>query len=101
MRQEMADHEREIIERNASRAAQSANNSALLLRGFLGLSARPAAMVLAAPRLAFAPFADSLGAPVKVLGHNAGGLGRAGNLNPNGRGGAGSRMNGEHHVLLR
>ena len=48
---------------------------------------------------ALAPLADGLGAHAEALGQHAGGLGGAGNLLADGRGGAGLGMKGVHQIL--
>jgi hypothetical protein len=58
-------------------------------------------MILAVFGSAFAPLAEGLGTDAKALGQHARGLGLAGDLLANGRGGAGLRVDGKHHVLLR
>jgi transposase len=101
MGQEVRDDEGQIIERKAGRAAQSTDNGPLFLRGFPGQLVRPAAVVLAVLSSALAPLADGLGAHAEALGQHAGGLSRAGDLLTDRRGGAGLRVDGQHHVLLR
>ena len=101
MRQEVRDDEGQIVERKAGGLAQGADDRPLLLRGFPGQRVRPAGMVLAVLHPTFAPFADGLGADAEALRQHAGGLSRAGDLLANSRGGAGLRMKGVHHVLLR
>ena len=71
MRQEMADHEGEVIERKAGGLPQSTDDRALLLGGFPGQLVRPAAMVLAVIGPALAPFADGLGADPEAFGQHA------------------------------
>ena len=101
MRQEVRDHEGEVIERKAGGLAQGTDDRPLFLCGFPGQLVRPAGVVLAVLSSALAPLADGLGAHAEALGQHARGLGRAGDLLANGRGGAGLRVDGQHHVLLR
>ena len=101
MRQEVRDHKREIIERKAGGLPQGADDRPLFLCGFPGQPVRPAAVILAVVGTALAPFADGLGAHAEAFRQPTGGLGRAGNLAPNGRSSAGLRVDGQHHVLLR
>lgn len=62
MRQEMADHNGEVIERKAGGTTQGADHSALFLGGFPRQLVRPAGTILARVSPTFAPLADSLGA---------------------------------------
>ena len=101
MGQEMADHKREIIERKAGGLPQGTDDRPLLVRSFPGQLVRPTAMVLAVLSPTLAPLADGLGADPEALGEYARGLRRAGDLLANGWGGAGLRVDGQHHVLLR
>jgi hypothetical protein len=99
MRQEVADHEGEVIQRKAGGLAQSTDDRALFFRGFPGQLVRPTAMVLAVLRPTFAPLADGFGAHTEALGQHAGGLGRAGDLLADSGGGAGLGMKGVHQIL--
>jgi len=99
MRQEVRDHEGEVIERKAGSPPQGADNRALLVRGLPGQLVRSTAMVLAVLGAALAPFADGFGAHTEALGQHASGLGRAGDLLANGWGGAGLGMKGVHQIL--
>src|SRR5215213_3099281 len=89
MRQEVRDDEGQIIEGEAGGQAQGTDDGTLFLGGFPGQLVRPAGVVRAVLGPAFAPLADGLGAHTEALGQDARGLGRAGNLLANGRGGAG------------
>ena len=95
MRQEVRDHEGEVVEREAGGAAQGADDGALLLAwpsraacaaGWNGPGSP------AAPRLRHLRMVSVL-TPI-ALGQHAGGLGRAGDLGADSRGGAGLRMDG-------
>jgi hypothetical protein len=101
MRQEVRDHEGEVIERKAGGLPQGADDGAFLVGGFPGQLVRPAAMVLAVMGAALAPLADGLGAHAKALGQHARGLGGAGDLAPDSWGGTGLGMDGQHQILLR
>jgi hypothetical protein len=101
MGQKVADHEGEVIEQKTGGLAQGADDRPLFVRGFPGQLMAPAGMVQAVIGPALALFADGLGAHAEAFGQNARGLRRAGNLAPNGRGGSGLRVDGQHHVLLR
>ena len=77
MRQEVGDHEGEVVEREAGRAAQGAHDRPLLLAGLPGQLVRPAGAVPAIGGPALAPLADGLGADAEAPGQLAGGLGGA------------------------
>jgi hypothetical protein len=61
MRQEVADHKGEAIQRKARRTPQRADDGPLLVTGFPGQLVRTAGVVLAVGRTARAPLADGLG----------------------------------------
>ena len=98
VRQEVADHEGEVVEREAGGAAQRAHHGALLLARLPGQLVRAAGAVPALGRPALAPLADGLGADAVALGQHAGGLARAGDLGAHGRGGAGVGVDREHQA---
>jgi hypothetical protein len=75
MRQEMRDHEGEVIERKAGGAAQRTDDRPLFLGGFPGQRVRPAGAVLAVCGPALAPLADRLRIHPIALGQDTGGLG--------------------------
>jgi hypothetical protein len=68
MRQEMAHHEGQVIERKAGGAAQDTDDGALLVCGFPGQRVRPAGAVLAILRSPFAPLVNGFGADPKTVG---------------------------------
>jgi SRSO17 transposase len=74
MRQEMRDHEGQVIEGEAGGAAQRTDDGALLVRGLPGQLVRPAGAVLAVPNSALAPFAHRLGTDPAAGDQHAGGL---------------------------
>src|SRR5215212_9776491 len=98
--QEVGDYESEVIEREAGRAAQRADDRTLFLAGLPGQLMRPGRVVLAVVRSALAPLPDGLRRHPKAPGQHACGLPRAGDLSTDSRGGAGLRMNGVHQRLL-
>jgi hypothetical protein len=100
MRQKVGDHEGEIIQREAGCTPQSADDGPLLLGGFPGELMRPARVVLAVGRPALTPLADRLGRDAITLRQDPGWLSRSRNLGPDGRGGAGVRMDRGHQDLL-
>ena len=97
MRQEVAHHESEIIERKAGGPAQSAHNRPLLVASFPGQGMRAAGAILAGIRAALAPLADSLSRDAVALGQHARGLAGAGDLGADSWGGARVGMDGQHH----
>nr|WP_246777044.1 hypothetical protein [Microvirga sp. VF16] len=97
----MADHKREIIEREAGGLPKGADDGALLVRGFPGQLVRPAGTILAVLSPALAPLANGLSAHAEAFGQHARGLRRARDLDADSWGGAGLRVDGQHHVLLR
>ena len=102
MRQEVGDHEGQVIERKAGGLAQGADDGPLLLGGFPGQLVRPAAewsWQSCAPRLRHLRMVSVL--TLKRWASTPVGSRRAGDLLADGRGGAGLRMKGVHHVLLR
>ena len=98
VRQEVADHEGEVIQREAGGATQRAYHGALLLARLPGQLVRAAGAVPALGRPAFAPLANGLGADAVAPGQLAGELARAGDLVAHGRGGAGVRVDREHQA---
>jgi len=99
MRQEVADHEGEVIQREAGGPTQFADHGALLLARLPGQPVRAAGTILAGGRAALAPLAaDRLGADPVALGQDTGALARAGDLGAHGRGRAGIGMDGEHQA---
>src|SRR5215210_6022809 len=62
VRQEMADHEGEVVEGEVGRLAQGADHGALLVGGLPGQLMRPGGVIEAVVRAALAPLADGLGA---------------------------------------
>src|ERR687886_66473 len=80
VRQEVVDHEGEVIQREAGRAAQGAHHGALLLARLPGQLVRTRGTVEAVPGPALAPLANGLGADPETPGQRAGGLGGAGDL---------------------
>src|SRR4051794_29306304 len=99
VRQEVADHEGEVVEREAGRAPQGAHHGALLLARLPGQLVRTRGTVEAVPGPALAPLADGLGADPVAPGQLAGGLGGAGDPGPHGRGGAGVGVDREHQAV--
>ena len=98
VRQEVADHEGEVIQREAGGATQRADHGALLLARLPGQLVRAAGAVPALGRPAFAPLANGLGADAVAPGQLAGELARAGDLGAHGWGGAGVRVDREHQA---
>jgi hypothetical protein len=80
VRQEVSDHEGEVVEGEVGGAAQGADHGALLVGGLPGQPMRPGRMVETVLGAALAPLADGLGADAKAPGQNAGGLAGAGDL---------------------
>src|SRR4051794_24375857 len=99
VRQGVPDHEGEVVRREAGRATQLAHHGALLPARLPGQLARPAGAVAALRRPALAPLADGLGADAAAPGRLAGGLARAGDPGPHGRGGAGVGVDREHRAV--
>src|SRR4051794_8490070 len=99
VRQEVPDHEGEVVEREAGRAAQRAHHGALLLARLPGQLVRTRGTVEAVPGPALAPLADGLGADAVAPGELAAGLGGAGDLGAHGRGGAGVGVDREHQAV--
>src|SRR3954447_15447632 len=60
VRQEVADHKGEVIQRKARRTPQRTDNGPFFVRGFPGQLVRAARVVLAVLRAALAPLADGL-----------------------------------------
>jgi hypothetical protein len=96
VRQEVGDHEGEVVEGEVGRPAQRADHGPFLLGGLPGQPMRPGGMVEAVPGPALAPLADGLGADAEAPGQDAGGLAGAGDLGADGRGGAGIGMDLQH-----
>jgi hypothetical protein len=71
VRQEVGDHEGEVVEREAGGPAQGADHGALLLAGLPGQPAGTAGMVPAVLGSALAPLADGLGADAEAAGQLA------------------------------
>ncbi len=99
VRQEVGDDEGEVVEREAGRPAQGANDGALLLARLPGQLVRTSGAVEAVPGPALAPLADGPGADPVAPGQLAGGLARAGDLGPHGRRGAGVGVDREHQAV--
>jgi hypothetical protein len=68
MRQKVADHKGEVIQRKAGGPPQRAHKGPLLLGGFPGQLVRAARVVLAVGCPALAPLADGLGRHAIALG---------------------------------
>src|SRR5215207_8303223 len=98
VRQEVADHEGEVVQREAGGATQRAHHGALLLARLPGQPVRATGAVPALGRPALAPLANGLGADAVVPGQLAGGLARAGDLGAHGRGGTGVGVDREHQA---
>src|SRR4051812_17742406 len=98
VRQDVADHEGEVIQREAGGATQRADHKALLLARLPGQLMRATGAVPALRRPAFAPLADSLGADAVALGQDTRALARASDLGTDHRGGAGVRVDREHQA---
>src|SRR3954463_11177150 len=98
VRQEVADHEGEVIQREAGGATQRADHGALLLARLPGQLMRATGAVPALRRPTLAPLADSLGADAVALGQDTRALARAGDLGTDHRGGAGVRVDREHQA---
>ena len=96
VRQEMGDHEGQVVEGEVGGAAERADHRALLLRRLPGQAVRPGGVVEAIVRATLAPLADGLGADAEAPGQDAGGLAGAGDLGADGRGGAGIGMDLQH-----
>jgi hypothetical protein len=71
VRQEVGDHEGEVVEREAGGAAQGADDRPFLVAGLPGQLAGAAGAVPALGRPALAPLADGLGADPVALGQDA------------------------------
>ena len=100
MRQKVANHKGEVIQRKARGTTQSADNGALLFGGFPRQLVRAAGVVLTVGRTALAPFADRLGRDAIALRQDSGWLPRSRNLGPDRRGGASLGVDRRHHDLL-
>ena len=74
MRQKVADHKGEVIQRKARRTPQGADNGALLFGGFPGQLVRAAGVVLTVGRTALTPLADRLGRDAIALRQDTGWL---------------------------
>src|SRR5215212_2730510 len=98
--QKVGDHEGEIIQREAGRTPQSADDGPLLLGCLPGQLVRAAGAILAVGRPALTPLADRLGRDAIALRQDPGWLSRSRNLGPDGRGRAGFRMDRGHQDLL-
>src|SRR3954469_12980669 len=98
VRQEVADHEGQVIQREAGGATQRADHGALLLARLPGQLMRATGAVPALGRPTLAPLADSLGADAVALGQDTRALARAGDLGTDHRGGAGVRVDREHQA---
>src|SRR4051794_20892585 len=86
MRQKVANHKGEVIQRKARGTTQSADNGALLFGGFPRQLVRAAGVVLAVGRTALAPLADRLGRDAIALRQDTGWLPRSRNLGADIRG---------------
>src|SRR3954454_14479273 len=80
VREEVAHHEGEVVEREAGRAAQGAHHRPLLLARLPRQLVRAAGAVPAVGRAALAPLANGLGTDAVAPGQLAAGLGGAGDL---------------------
>jgi hypothetical protein len=100
VRQEVADHEGEVVQREAGGPAQLTDDGALLLARLPGQLAGTAGAVPALGHAALAPLADGLRGDAEALGQLAGGLGGAGDLGADRRGGAGVGVDREHQAVL-
>ena len=96
MRQEVADDEGEIIEREVRGSPQGADDGALLFSGFPGQLVRAGGPVETVCGAALAPLAYGLGADAVALSDGAAGFGGSGDLGACGRGGAGIRVDVQH-----
>ena len=76
VREEVGDHEGEVVEREAGRPAQGAHHGALLLARLPGQLVRPDGAVPAVVRAALAPLPNGLGADAVASGQLADGLAR-------------------------
>src|SRR3954471_21023968 len=99
VRQEVGNHEGEIVEWEAGGTAQGADHGALLLARLPRQLARAAGAVPALRRPTLAPLADRLGADTVARGQDTRALARAGDLGTDHRGGAGVRVDGEHQTV--
>ncbi len=96
MRQEMAQHEGEVVESEAGRTPQGADDGTLLLARLPGQSMWAGGMVEAIRDPALAPLADGFGADAVAPGQHAAGLSGAGDLGAGDRGGACVWVDVEH-----
>ena len=96
VRQEMRDDEGEVVEGEIGRASQGADDGALLFGRLPGQPVRAGGAVEAIRGAALAPLAHGLGADAVAPGHGAAGLAGTGDLGPDGRGGAGIRVDVQH-----
>src|SRR5215211_1269839 len=96
MRQEVGDHEGEVIEGEVGGPAQGTDHGAFLFGGLPGQSVRLGGAVETILGAALAPLTDSLGTDAEALGEKAGALGGAGDLGADGWGCSGVRVNLQH-----
>jgi hypothetical protein len=96
MRQEVGHYEGEVIEGEFGGPAQRADDDALLLGGLPGQGLGPGRVVEAVFRSALAPLADGLAAHAEAASQDTRGLGGAGDLGPDCRGGTGIRVDLVH-----
>ncbi len=94
VRQEMADDEGEVVEREVGGTPQAADDGALLLSGLPRQLVRASGTVEAVCYATLAPLAHSFGADAVTLGYNAAGLAGTGggDLGAGGGGDAGVRV---------
>ena len=100
MGQEVADHEGEVVEREAGGATQLTDDGALLFAGLPGQLVGPGRTVETVAGSAFAPLANGLSTDAKAPGENARAFARAGDLGTHSRGGTGVGMDREHGWTL-
>ena len=99
VREKVTRREGEIVEGEAGHSAQFADNGPLLVGGAPAQAPRPRRAILAIVGTAFASLADGLAADPEAARQHACRLTRAGDLLTDGRGGAGTGMNGKHQNL--
>ena len=98
VRQEVAHHEGEVVEREAGRAPRRAHDRPFLPARLPGQLVRATGPVPALRRPPLAPLADGPGADAVALGEFAGGLGGAGDPGADSRRGAGVGMDRERQA---
>lgn len=99
VRQEVAHHESEVVEREVGGPSQGADHGALLLTRLPGQPVRTGRAVQAVGGAAFAPLADGLGADAVAACDGAAGLGGSCDLGADGGRGAGIRVDVEHDTI--